>query len=189
MTNPELTDVVIRSCVDRLLKSRGHIRPIFRMYGFEKVLKWNRTIPGIEAVKTEGFVWQREHLFCIELSRPTADGGETLGFRKVGLLPAQLLCEQLLLGHIHGCTDKPFEEPLFHNGNCHGADVAHLPIGSDDPLYLIKATVLLLHAFDGFSDGGSVLRMDKGKILFNRRCAILRIKTVDLVQLIRPIMA
>ncbi len=128
-----------------------------------------------------------KHLFCIEVSRPTADVGETLGFRKIGLLPAQLLCEQLLLGHIHCRTDKPFEKPLFHNGNCHGADVAHLPVASDDPLYLIKATVLLLHAFDGFSHGGSVLRMDKGKILFNRRCAILRIQAVDFEQLIRPI--
>src|SRR6201984_3803210 len=114
-----------------------------------------------------------KHLFCIEVSRPTADVGETLGFRKVGLLPAQLLCEQLLLGHIHCCTDKTFEKPLFHNGNRHGADVAHLPVGSDNPLYLMKATVLLLHAFDGFSHGAPALRMVKGKFCFTVGAAFL----------------
>src|SRR5947209_15723406 len=126
---------------------------------------------------------------CEQIACPAASVSEALRLCEVCTLPSQLLRQQFLLGNIHCRTDKTFENPLFDKGNSHRANVAQLPVRPNDPFYLIKATVFLLHAFDGFSHAGSVLRMDKGKILFNRRCAILRIKTVDFVQLIRPIMA
>src|SRR5580692_9577953 len=115
MTNSELTEVVIRSCMDRLLKSGRHSCRIFRVNSLEKTLEWSAVL-GVEAMKPKGFIRYVKYLLCIEVGRPTADMSEALRFGKISLLPAQLLCEQLLLGHIHCRTDKTFEKPLFNNG-------------------------------------------------------------------------
>src|SRR5580704_3870024 len=72
--------------------------------------------------------------------------------------------------------------------NSHGANVAQLPVGSNNPLYLIEATVFLLHAFDGFSHEGAVLWMHEGQILLSRGCSVLWIQPVNFEQLVRPIM-
>src|ERR1700761_2207395 len=116
-----------------------------------------------------------EYLPCDQIARPTATVGQALRFREVCLLPAQLLCQQLLLGDVHSSADKSFENSFFNDGNRHGANVAHLTVGSNNSLDQVVATALLLHDSDGFGHGGSVLWMDEGQVLFDRRCSVLRV--------------
>ncbi len=154
-----------------------------------KAFEWGRTLAWIEAVYAIRFVRQMKILPCVEICRPTADVRQTLRFRKVCLVPPQFLRQQLLLGNIHRRTDKTFEHSLFNNGNRHCAHVAQLTVRSNDSFYLVETALFFLHAPNGFGHRGPVLWMDEGQILFNRWGSILRIKTVDFVQLIRPIMA
>src|SRR5580765_5671526 len=96
-----------------------------------------------------------------QIAGPAASVSEALRFREICFLSTQLLRQQFLLGNIHRRTDKALENLLFNNGNSHSANVAQLPVGSNDPLYLVEATVFLLHALNGFNHGRSVMWMDE----------------------------
>src|SRR5580700_7998189 len=106
-----------------------------------------------------------EYLPRNQIARPAASMSQALRFREVCLFPSQLLSQQLLLGDVHRSTDESFENSLFKDRNSYGANVAQLPVGSNNPLYLVEATVFRLHAFNSFSHGGAVLWMNEGQIL------------------------
>src|ERR1700739_4463629 len=128
-----------------------------------------------------------KYLPCDQIARPTTGVSQALRFRKVCLLASQLLCQQLLLGDVHGGTEKPFENSLFNDGNSHAANIAQLTVRSNNSLCYVAATVLLMHDLNRFSHGGSILRMNDGQILLNRGGPVPRIQAINLVQLVRPI--
>src|SRR5216684_3197257 len=130
-----------------------------------------------------------EYLPRNQIARPAASMSQALRFRQVRFFPTQLLCQQLLLGDVHCGTDESFENSLFKDRNSYGANVAQLPVASNNALDLIETTMFLLHAFNSFGHRGAVLRMYEGQILFNRGCYVLRIQPVNFVQLVRPIVA
>src|SRR5580658_10052143 len=84
---------------------------------------------------------------------------------------------------------KPLEDSIFNNGNANAANVPHLPIWSNYSLGYVTTTTLLMHHLDGFSHGGSVLRMDCGQILLKIRSPVPGIKAVNFVDFVRPIEA
>src|SRR4029077_16646966 len=92
-----------------------------------------------------------------------------------------------MLGDVHCGTAKRFENSTFKNWNTHAANVPHLPIWSNNPVRHVTATGLLMHHPDGFSHGGSAIRVDCGQMLLKVRGAVLRVKTVNFVYLVRPI--
>src|SRR4029077_3816974 len=132
-TNPEFV-VIIRSCADCILKSCLHSGFVFRVNGGVKAFVWNRTLTGIEAIQAKSFIRYMKNLPCGEIRCPTADVGKALRFRKVCLFPPQFLCQQLLLGDVHCGTNKSLENSLFHDGESHGANIAQLPVGSNNSL-------------------------------------------------------
>ena len=149
-TNPKLADVIIRSRLDRMLKSGRDSFTIFRVNGVKKTFEWNRGIFGVEAMQAKGFVRQMKHLPCVEIGRPTADVRQTLCFREVCLVPAQLLRQQLLLGYIHTGTEKAFEDSLFDNPHAHAANVAHLAVGTHYACCDVAPAFLFQHQPDRF---------------------------------------
>src|SRR5580658_760583 len=122
-----------------------------------------------------------------QIASPAAGVSEALRLCEVCTLSSQFLCQSLMLGDVHGCTVKRFENSTFKNRNTHAANVPYLPIWSNNPLRHVTATALLMHHPDGFSHGGSVLRVDCSQILLKVRDPVLRVKTVNFVYLVRPI--
>src|ERR1700756_5039118 len=122
-----------------------------------------------------------KYLPCKQIACPAAGVSEALRFREVCLLAPQLLRKQLLLGDVHCGTVKRFEDSTFKNRNTHTANVPHLPVWSNNPLRHVTATPLLMHHPDGFSHGGSVIRVDCGQILLKVGGPVLRVKTVNFV--------
>src|SRR5690349_5381736 len=92
-----------------------------------------------------------------------------------------------MLGDVHRGAVKRFENSAFKNRNTHAANVPYLPVWSDNPFRHVTARAMLMHHPDGFSHGGSVIRVDCGQILLKVRGPVLRVKTVNLVYLVRPI--
>src|ERR1700740_605122 len=92
-----------------------------------------------------------------------------------------------MLGDVHCGTVKRFENSAFKNRNTHAANVPYRTVWSNDPVRHVTTTALLMHHPDGFSHGGSVVRVDCGQILLKVRGAVPRVKTVNLVYLVRPI--
>src|ERR1700741_2149163 len=124
---------------------------------------------------------------CEEIAGPTADVSEALRFCEVGLLPPQLLRQQLLLGDVDGAPAKTFENSLFNDGNSHAANVAQLPVGPNNSLGYVAARVLLIHDLNRFSHRGSVFWMNEGQILLNRWDAVFRVQPKNFVQFVGPI--
>src|ERR1700693_2684633 len=119
-----------------------------------------------------------------EIGRPTARVSQPLRFREVCLFPPQLPCQHLLLGDVHGGAEKSFEHFLFDDGAGHAANVAHLPVGPNNSLGYVAATVLLKHRLNRFSHGGSVQGMDRSQILLKVWSPVFWIKYVNLVDLV-----
>src|ERR1700730_4509108 len=122
-----------------------------------------------------------------EIRRPAADVGQDLRLREVCTLPSQFLCQSLVLCDVDCRAVKRFENSIFKNRNTDAANVTYLPVWSNNPLRHVTATALLMHHPDGFSHGGSVIRVDCGQILLKVWGPVLRVKTVNFVYLFRPI--
>src|ERR1700722_10738834 len=129
-----------------------------------------------------------KYLLCYQIARPAAEVGQALRFGEVRPLSPQFLGQYLLLGDVDGGAEKPFEDSLFNDWICHAADVAHLAVGPNNSLCYVEAAVLLIHDLNRFRHGGSVLWMNEGQILLNRRGSVLRVQPKNLVQLFSPIM-
>src|SRR5579862_8498765 len=112
---------------------------------------------------------------CDEVVTPTSDVGHALRISEVCLLPSQFLCKQLLLCDVNCGAVKPFENAIFHNRNTHAANVAQLPVWSNNSFCYVAATVLLKHRLDHFSHGSSVLWMNEGQMLLNRGGPVPRV--------------
>lgn len=110
-------------------------------------------------------------------------------FCEVGLLPPQLLRQQLLLGDVDGAPAKTFENSLFNDGNSHAANVAQLTVRPNNSLCYVATAVLLIHSLNRFRHGGSVLWMNEVQILLNRWGSVLRVQPKNFVQLVSPIVA
>src|SRR5579862_8286622 len=126
---------------------------------------------------------------CDKIAGPTAHVSEALRFCEVGLLPPQLLRQQLLLGDVDGAPAKTFENSLFNDGNSHAANVAQLTVRPNNSPCYVAAAVLLIHDLNRFRHGGSVLWMNEGQILVNRRSSVLWAQPKNFVQFVSPIVA
>src|SRR5580692_7979666 len=128
-----------------------------------------------------------QHLACDEIVSPTSDVGHTLCIGEVCLFSSQLLCQQLLLCDVHCGAVESLKNSVFYHRNPNTADVPYLPIRPNDSVRDIAAAALLMHHLYCFGHGGSILRMDRSKILLKVRSPVFWIKSVNLVDLVRPI--
>src|SRR5260370_17259644 len=91
-----------------------------------------RPIPGV-AVGTPG---------------PTAGSAQPLRFRQVRFAALQILSQLLLLGHIHGGSKKPFENPVVEDWNANATNIANPARRTDDPIPFVRTrTQLTPHPF------------------------------------------
>src|SRR5712691_9371143 len=130
-----------------------------------------RPIPGV-AVGTPG---------------PTAGSAQPLRFRQVRFAALQILSQLLLLGHIHGGSKKPFENPVVEDWNANATNIANRAVRSNDPLLYVATGTLLTHPLYGLCHEIAVLRVNGGQILLERRGSLLRVEAIDLKQFQGPI--
>ena len=85
----------------------------------ESGLGWDRS--RRRAIVSSGRRWN----ICSrgEVASPTAYVSQALRFLQIGLLPPQLLGQQLLLCNVDGSTVKRFKDSTFRNWNTHAANV------------------------------------------------------------------
>src|SRR5580704_4626651 len=91
-----------------------------------------------------------------------------------------------MLRDVHCGAVKRFENSVFKNRNTHAANVSHLPAWSNNSFRYVTATALVMHHPDGFRHGGSVIRVDRCKILLKAWGPVLWVEAINLVYLVRP---
>jgi hypothetical protein len=92
-----------------------------------------------------------------------------------------------LLGHIHGGSKKPFENPVVEDWNTNASKIANRAVRSNDPLLYVATGTLLTYPLYGLCHEVAVLRMNDGQVLLDRRGPFLRVQAIDLKQFLRPI--
>src|ERR1700692_4157527 len=100
---------------------------------------------------------------------PNACLAQPLRFRQVRFAALQLLSQLLLLGHIHGGSKKPFENPVVEDWNTNATNIGSSAVRWKDPLLYVAPGALLTHSLYGFCHKVAVLRMNSGQIPLERR--------------------
>src|SRR5579864_8516571 len=118
---------------------------------------------------------------------PTACAAESLCFCQVRLAALQLLSQLFLLGHIHGGSKKPFENPVVEDWNTNASNIANRTVRSNDPLLYVATGTLRTHPLYGICHEVAVLRVNGGQVLLERRGFRLRVEAIDSKQFPRPI--
>src|SRR5258707_15898853 len=92
-----------------------------------------------------------------------------------------------MLGDVNCGSVKCFKNSAFENRNTYAPNVPYVAVWPNNPLSHITATALFMHHSDGFSHGRSIIRVDGVQILLEVWGAVMRVKTKNFVDLIRPI--
>src|SRR5579859_4611560 len=140
-----------------------------------------QTIPRIKAQNAVAFL----RPICdiqVWTPCPASRVAEFLRLRQVRFAALQLLSRLLLLGHIHGGSKKPFENPVVEDWNTNASNIANPAVRSNDPLLYVATGTLLTHPLYGLCHEVAVLRVNGGKVLLERRGSLLRVEAVDLKQ-------
>src|ERR1700733_11458653 len=120
-------------------------------------------------------------------ARPAADLRQVLRFRQVGLLSSQLLRQQFLRCDVHLSAVLSLKYPIFNHRKTNTTDEPDLAIGPNYSARDVALAALLVHRLYGLRQSRSVLGMDRRQELLKFRSSILRIKSENAVDFVRPI--
>src|SRR5260370_27577484 len=128
-----------------------------------------------------------ERHFAVGTPGPTAGSAQPLRFRQVRFAALQIQGQLLLLGHIHGGSKKPFENPVVEDWNANATNIANRAVWSNDPLLCVAAGTLLTHPLYGLCHEVAVLRVNGGQVLLESGGSLLRVNAIDLRKFPRPL--
>src|ERR1700730_10637995 len=155
------------------------------MKPLKKIFESGQTILWIETQNTVAFLRPVPDIL-VWTPCPAACLAESLRFRQVRFAALQLLSQLLLVGHIHGGSKKPFENPVVEDWNTNAANIANRAVRSNEPLLYVGTGTLLTHPLYGLCHEVAVLRVNGGQVLLQRRGSLLSFEAIDLKQFPRP---
>src|ERR1041384_4095335 len=174
--------IPLRCMIDCLLNEGN----VFRMNSLEYQI--NRRLAGWFIIFKDPKSFFRPKAFSARYTpAETAGLTEFLGFRQVRFLAPQLLRHALLLRNIHERADETRDDSVLPHRLTNATNNPQLAIRSDDALFEVAADAFRRHSLDGSFDDPPVFRVHNIQIVRDGWDSFCRVKTKNMVQLLRPV--
>ena len=159
---------------------------VFRMNSLEYQV--DRRLAGRSIIfKDPKSFFRPKDFFARYTPAETAGLTESLGLRQVRFLAPQFLRHAFLIRNIHERADETRDGSVLMHRPTNATNNPKLAIRSDDALFEVAADAFRHHSLDRSFDDLPVFRVHNVQIVRDCWDSFCRVKTKNMVQLLRPV--